>query len=450
VPGLLSTFFYLPGGVVALHGRCIAHLGTIWIQAELAAGAALLEQIPTLVQRHLEAVQARLVIVAQTVVFFAFLIESVLIIHELPDLLKNRAIVHFAPTSDICNNAQKYFENCRRKPAGLENGVAIVDEPTRPTSEVAEQGAPATAPAEPRSDWPALPLAVWQDTRDTLHMWTQIVGKIRLALEPMVNHWWQVPLYVNASGLTTSVMPSPGGGLEIAFDFQEHVLRMTTVAGERRTLQLEPRSVADFYHEIFAQLAELGVEVRILARPVEVEVAIPFAEDEEHASYDAEFASRFWRSLVSAHRALTEFRSRFIGKVSPVHFFWGGFDLAVTRFSGREAPLHPGGVPNCAPWVMQQAYSHEVSSCGYWPSGGEEGVFYSYAYPEPGGFRDHHVKPTAARYDEMLRDFILPYHAVRTSVDPEGDLQAFLQTTYEAAANLAGWDRNGLEIGNHE
>jgi Family of unknown function (DUF5996) len=295
--------------------------------------------------------------------------------------------------------------------------------------------------------WPAVPLSDWADTRDTLHMWTQIVGKIRLALMPMVNHWWQVPLYVDARGLTTSLMPTHDrGGLEIAFDFQRHVLVITTVAGATRELRLEPRSVADFYAELFACLAEIGVDVRIFGRPVEVPVAIPFAEDEEHASYDAEAAHKYWLSLVNVQRVLDEFRARFIGKVSPVHFFWGGFDLAVTRFSGRTAPRHPSIVPNCPPWVMWKAYSHEVSSAGYWPGAGVEGAFYSYAYPEPPGYASHPVVPSAAFYDQDLGEFLLPYEDVRVARDPDSVLLTFLQTTYEAAADLAHWDRDQLEV----
>jgi Family of unknown function (DUF5996) len=301
-----------------------------------------------------------------------------------------------------------------------------------------------TTTRDPIGAWPALPVREWEATRDTVHMWTQIVGKIRLALEPMVNHWWQVPLYVNALGLTTSLMPYRDGGLEIVFDFRRHVLGIVTVTGKRRELVLEPRSVADFYAELFARLAEVGVEVAIMARPVEVSVAIPFAEDQEHASYDPEYMHKFWRSLVSADRVFTDFRSRFVGKVSPVHFFWGAFDLAVTRFSGRTAPRHPGGVPNCAPWVMERAYSHEVSSCGYWPGGGEEGAFYSYAYPEPAAFREQPVA-TAAYYDEGMGEFLRPYETVRTADDPDAVLLEFLQSTYEAAANLADWDREQLE-----
>jgi hypothetical protein len=278
-------------------------------------------------------------------------------------------------------------------------------------------------------------------------MWTQIVGKIRLALMPMINHWWQVTLSVDARGLTTGLMPYGDGGLEIAFDFQRHALVIATVGGESRELRLEPRSVADFYTELFARLSELGVSVDIYPRPVEVPVAIPFADDKVHASYDADAMHRFWRSLVSTQRVFVDFRSRFTGKVSPVHFFWGGFDLAVTRFSGRRAPRHDGGVPNCPAWVMELAYSHEVSSAGYWPAFGSEGAFYSYAYPEPAGFGDRDVAVERARYDAGLGEFVLPYEAVRTAPDPDARLHAFLQATYAAAADLAHWDRAGLETG---
>ncbi|MFI5054536.1 MAG: DUF5996 family protein, partial [Acidimicrobiia bacterium] len=223
------------------------------------------------------------------------------------------------------------------------------------------------------------------------------------------------------------------------------MLVITTVTGERREMVLEPRSVADFYTELFARLAEIGVEVPIMSRPVEVEVAIPFAEDSQHASYDPEYVHRFWRSLVSVDRVFTRFRAGFVGKVSPVHFFWGSFDLAVTRFSGRRAPRHPGGAPNCPPWVMERAYSHEVSSCGYWPGGAAEGTFYSYAYPVPAGYRDHPVAPTGAFFDDASGEFLLPYEEVRTIGDPDGMLLEFLQSTYDAAADLAGWDRSELE-----
>jgi hypothetical protein len=295
------------------------------------------------------------------------------------------------------------------------------------------------------SQWPELPVVDWESTRDTLHMWTQVVGKVRLALEPMINHWWQTPLYVTARGLTTGLMPHRGRGIEMEFDFVRHLLEIRTTDGAERQVRLGPRSVADFYAETMARLADLDVVVEINPLPQEVVVAIPFPEDEQHASYDAVYAQRFWRSLVQAHRVFTEFRSTFIGKVSPVHFFWGAFDLAVTRFSGRTAPLHPGGVPNCPDWVQQEAYSHEVSSCGYWPGGAGEGFFYAYAYPEPAGFRDWPVEPATAAYDAELGEFLLPYQAVRAADDPDGTLLSFLGTTYEAAAELANWDRTSLE-----
>jgi len=289
-----------------------------------------------------------------------------------------------------------------------------------------------------------LTLATWADTRDTLHMWTQVVGKVRLALEPAVNHWWQVPLYVSARGLTTSLMHAAHRSLEIEFDVVDHVLVLRTTDGERRSVALEPRTVAAFHAEVMGQLDVLGVHVEILARPVEVDPAIPFAEDSVHHAYDPDAARRFWLGLVEADRVLRRFRARFVGKASPVHVFWGGLDMAVTRFSGRPAPPHPGGAPNCADWVMQEAYSHEVSSCGYWPGGSEEGSFYSYAYPEPDGFPDWPV-PAPGRYDAALGEFVLPYRAVRTAEDPDAVLLAFLQSTYEAAATLGRWDRSALE-----
>jgi hypothetical protein len=297
---------------------------------------------------------------------------------------------------------------------------------------------------EVRNGWPELPVARWEPTRDTVHMWTQIVGKIKLALLPMVNQWWQVTLFVNARGLTTELMPYGDGGVEMQFDFQRHVLDIATVNGDGAQVRLEPRSVADFYAEVFARLAELGIDVEIYPVPVEVPVAIPFAEDNEHASYDGDAMHDFWRSLVSAQRVFTDFRSRFTGKVSPVHFFWGGFDLAVTRFSGRDAPRYVGaGAPNCAPFVMELAYNSEVSSAGYWPGAGE-GAFYSYAYPEPDGFKTSPV-PDAARYDDALGEFVLPYDTVRTAADPDALLLSFLQSTYVAAADNAKWDRARLE-----
>jgi hypothetical protein len=269
---------------------------------------------------------------------------------------------------------------------------------------------------------------------------------VRLALSPMINHWWQATYYVNASGFTTSLIPWRDSAFEMVFDFRRHVLDITTVDGIRRELGLESRSVSDFYRELMEVLGSLGIEVNMLARPVEVEVAIPFAEDTVHATYDPRAAEAFWRSLVSSHRVFTEFRSRFIGKVSPVHLFWGGLDLAVTRFSGRTAPRHPGGVPNCADWVQELAYSHEVSSAGYWPNGADEGIFYSYAYPTPDGSRDAAVAPDAAFFDDTMGEFVLPYAAVRQAADPDAYLLAFLQSTYEAAANLGEWDRDALEV----
>jgi hypothetical protein len=307
------------------------------------------------------------------------------------------------------------------------------------------EGPPAVSAIQSSGAWPRLPLSAWADTRDTLHLWTQVIGKVRLALEPMVNHWWQVPLYVNARGLTTSLMPYGNGGLEASFDFHRHLLNISTTAGTSREVALGPRSVADFYAEVMGRLAELDVPVEIHPRPVEVPVDIPFPEDEEHAQYDAEYAHRFWISLVHAQRVLTVFRARFAGKVSPVHFFWGAFDLAVTRFSGRTAPRHPGGIPHTPDWVTREAYSHEVSSCGYWPGGAEQGAFYAYAYPEPAGFADRPVEPADAGYDSDLGEFILPYHVVRSAADPDTMLLTFAQSTYEAAAELAGWDRAALE-----
>jgi hypothetical protein len=295
-----------------------------------------------------------------------------------------------------------------------------------------------------RQAWPELPLSAWAGTRDTLHLWTQVIGKVRLALEPMINHWWQVPLYVNARGLTTSLMPYGNRGLEATFDFHRHRLDLSTTDGASRQVALAPRSVADFYAEVMGRLAELDVPVEIYPRPVELPVQVPFSEDEEHAEYDAEYAHRFWLSLVQAQRVLTEFRSRFTGKVSPVHFFWGSFDLAVTRFSGRTAPRHPA-VPYTPDPVTWEAYSHEVSSCGYWPGGAEQGLFYAYAYPEPAGLPDQHVQPADAGYDRTLREFVLPYHVVRSAVDPDATVLAFAQSTYEATADLAGWDRAALE-----
>ena len=297
--------------------------------------------------------------------------------------------------------------------------------------------------------WPALPLESWQDTRDTLHLWTQIVGKTRLALAPHVNHWWQVPLYVSARGLTTTRIPYRGGGFEVAFDFIEHALRVDTDQGTSWTTELAPRSVASFYREYMEGLHSLGIDVRIWPQPVEIAGAIPFPDDEIHAAYDADAAHRFWRALAEADRLLHEFRSGFVGKTSPVHFFWGSFDLACTRFSGRAAPAPPGGVPNLGDWVMAEAYSHECASAGWWPGnvGGPiaEPAFYAYAYPEPDGYPAAPMAVRDARYDGTVREWVLPYERVRTSADPDREVLKFLQGTYAAAADLAWWSRDALE-----
>jgi hypothetical protein len=291
--------------------------------------------------------------------------------------------------------------------------------------------------------WPQMEVAEWQDTRDTLHLWTQVVGKVRLALAPPVNHWWHIPLYVNSVGLTTSLIPSAGRGVEISFDFLQHALHIRTTDGIARDMTLEPRSVADFYAELSSHLREIGVDVAMHAVPVEVEEAIPFAEDTVHASYDADKAHAFFLSLVHSERVLNRFRSGFTGKVSPVHFFWGAFDLAVTRFSGRPAPLHPGGVPNCPDRVMTEAYSHEVSSCGYWPGGDGEGVFYAYAYPEPDGFADYAIEPPGAHYDSERGEFMLPYAHVREAADPDAHLLRFLTSAHQGVESLADWPPRG-------
>ena len=295
--------------------------------------------------------------------------------------------------------------------------------------------------------WPTIPVAGWQDTRDTLHLYTQVVGKIRLANEPLVNHWWNTTLYVTATGLTTSVMPHPtGSAFQIDFDFCAHRLDISTVDGASRSLPLEDRPVADFHQAVMSMLGELGLATTIWPVPVEIPDAIPFADDRTHHRYDPDAVHRFWLALVEMQRVFNTFRARFVGKASPVHLFWGALDLAYTRFSGRPAPPHPGGAPNCGPHVMWEAYSHEVSSCGYWPGPpGKEGIFYAYAYPEPPGYRNTHVAPGGARWDDDLSEFILPYELVRTADDPDGLLLAFLQSTYDAAATAAQWDRTALE-----
>jgi hypothetical protein len=273
-------------------------------------------------------------------------------------------------------------------------------------------------------------------------MWAQIVGKTRLELEPRSNHWWNSTLYVNARGLTTSLMPYRGGGAEIEFDFAAHQLLISTTSGASRRMALAPRTVADFYAEFRSHLDSLGIDVTINIVPNEVADAIPFDIDDTHNAYDADAVQRFWLSLVDAHRVLSRFRAGFRGKASPVHFFWGSFDLAVTRFSGRSAPPHPGGVPNCPDWVMVEAYSDELSSCGYWPGGASEGVFYSYSYPEPATFGAEKVTPAAAYFDQQLGEFVLPYAAVRTAANPDEYLLEFLESTFRAASDSLGWPVN--------
>jgi hypothetical protein len=293
--------------------------------------------------------------------------------------------------------------------------------------------------------WPALPVAEWIDTRDTLQLWTQVVGKVRLANTTPSNHWWNVPLYVSARGLTTSLIPFGDRAFEIELDFIRHQLDLTVTDGSVRSMALEPRSVADFHAELMRHLDELGLSTPIWTMPVEIPDAVPFEDDHDHAAYDAERVHAFWSALVQMQRVLAEFRARYVGKCSPVHLFWGALDLAVTRFSGRTAPLHPGGAPNCGPFVMHEAYSHEVSSAGYWPGPDGEGVFYSYAYPEPPGYRETPVTPEAAQFDEELGEFVLPYEVVRAAAQPDAVLLDFLQSTYEAASDRAGWDRDALE-----
>jgi hypothetical protein len=290
--------------------------------------------------------------------------------------------------------------------------------------------------------WPALPLAEWQDTCATLHMWTQIVGKVRLELSPLINHWWEVPFYVTARGLTTSPIPYGTGVFEVNFDFLDHKLDLQTSWGDTATIRLVPRSVAEFYHEFMETLHSLGIEVEIWPMPVEIPNPIRFDQDHTHAAYDADYAHRFWRILVTVDIILKEFRGRFIGKDSPVHFFWGSFDLAVSRFSGRPAPERPGTDP-----ITREAYSHEVSSAGFWPGGGDVNgaAFYSYTLPEPPGFRDQPIRPQKAFYHPPLHEFLLMYDDIRASEFPREDLLDFLQTSYEAGANLAQWDRERLE-----
>jgi hypothetical protein len=295
--------------------------------------------------------------------------------------------------------------------------------------------------------WPNLPLEAWKDTYATLHLWTQIVGKIRLAQTPWTNHSWHVTLYVTPRGLTTGSIPYGMKAFQIDFDFIAHELKIHCDDGAAGGFPLKSQSVAVFYRRVMEEMKKLDLEVKINPKPNEVENAVPFDQDEAHASYDPEYANRFWRVLLQSDHIFKKFRARFVGKASPVHFFWGAPDLAVTRFSGRLAPPHPGGVPNLPDRVAREAYSHEVSSCGFWPGGGPVAypAYYSYAYPEPEGFDKAAIKPASAFYSTDLREFILPYDEVRNAASREDTLLEFLQTTYEAAANLAKWDRASLE-----
>ena len=296
------------------------------------------------------------------------------------------------------------------------------------------------------SSWPALPLLEWKETYDTLHMWTQVVGKIRLALTPRANHWWNTALYVSPRGLTTSTMYHNGRLLQIDFDFVDHKLLIETTDVPPKSIDLRSRTVADFYQETMAALNSLEMPVKIWTTPVEIANRIPFERDQKHASYDPEYVGRFWRILTQANRVFTDFRCGFNGKVSPVHFFWGAFDLAVTRFSGRAAPSHPGA-PNVARFVAVEAYSREVSSCGFWPGGGpvDQPVFYAYSYPEPQGFTEYPIQPAEAFYHNEMGEYLLPYDVVRTAKSPDVVLSSFLQSTYEAAATCGKWDRRLLE-----
>ena len=302
-------------------------------------------------------------------------------------------------------------------------------------------------PQEPYSEWPEFPPATWRDTYATLHMWTQIVGKTRLALAPMENHWWQVALYVTSRGLTTSPMPYGNFSFSVEFDFISHQLTVRTSRGAEDSFALSSMAVAEFFARYMRSLRALAIEPTIIPSPVEVEIAIPFMQDHEHAFYDPVAAHRCWQIVAGAERVMKRFRGGFTGKQSPVHFFWGSFDLASTRFSGRRAPVHPGGVPNCPDRVMVEAYSHECSSVGWWPGGGDVPgpAFYSYTAPEPSGFGEQLVRPPGAVYPSKLHEFLLMYDHVRRSTSPRDEILEFAQSTYEAGANLAGWDRASLE-----
>ena len=301
--------------------------------------------------------------------------------------------------------------------------------------------------ASPQGPWPELPTVAWRDTYATLHLWTQVIGKIRLVRSPWLNHSWHVALYVSARGLTTSPIPDGNRTFQIDFDFIDHALRITSSDGAKRQFALAGHSVASFYAAVMAALAELGIDVTIDEMPNELPEPVRFSQDSQHASYDPDAAGRFFQILVNVDRVFKQFRTGFLGKASPVHFFWGSFDLAVTRFSGRRAPRHPGGVPHLSDDVATEAYSHEVSSAGFWPGSGavDYPAFYCYAYPEPAGFRTTKIRPDAAFFSEALGEFILPYDAVRTAANPDQALLEFLHSSYEAAANAAKWDRDALE-----
>jgi uncharacterized protein DUF5996 len=302
-------------------------------------------------------------------------------------------------------------------------------------------------PSHDTARWPELPYAAWKDTAATLQLWMQIVGKIRLAATPWLNHSWHVTLRVTARGLATPLIHGTTRDFQIEFDFVDHTLWVRTAEGHIRQVMLRPVPVAEFFAEIMIALHELGITLSINEMPNEIADAVPFREDRTHAAYDPDYANRFWRVLVRAHDVMSRFRTSFLGKASPVHFFWGSFDLAVTRFSGRRAPPHPGGIPHLPDAVVREAYSHEVSSAGFWPGGGpiDYAAFYSYAYPAPDGFDSAPVRPAQAFFSKELGEFILPYDAVRTASDPDAALMAFLDSTYAAAADRGNWDRASLE-----
>jgi len=297
------------------------------------------------------------------------------------------------------------------------------------------------------SQWPDLPLSAWADTCDTLQLWTQVAGKVILALTPLINHWWNVTFRVTARGLAKAAVPYRALTFDIVFDLAHHRLDIQTSDGRIESIALAPMTVADFYGEFMGRLRRLGIDVHIRTMPCEIENCMRFDRDRTHAQYDRDYAARFHQALLQSARVMNEFRARFIGKASPVHFFWGSFDLAVTRFSGRTAPPPKGHTPNVADWVMAEAYSHEVSSCGFWPGNGGFGyaAFYVYAYPEPAGYGETRLQAPEASYNKSLGQFILPYDAVRRARDPDALLLGFLQETYAAAADLAKWDRAALE-----